>query len=99
VPHEPIVGINPDPEGTSLIIHNEIAHWHGPIPSCEGTSCTSSWSRSSLDHTVQRDWNVFGVVRPPREKRLPIVLSRDEVRRVLHCFRIDVYRVCLSTVS
>jgi site-specific recombinase XerD len=51
-----------------------------------------------FQHTVQRDWNVFGIVRPPKQKRLPIVLSRDEVRRVLHCVRIDVYRVCLTTI-
>jgi site-specific recombinase XerD len=50
------------------------------------------------EHTVKRDWKIFGIVRPPKEKRLPIVLSRDEVRRVLRCVRIDVYRVCLTTI-
>jgi site-specific recombinase XerD len=50
------------------------------------------------EHTAKRDWNVLGIVRPPKERRLPIVLSRDEVRRILHCVRIDVYRVCLTTI-
>ena len=50
------------------------------------------------EHTVQRDWNVFGVVRPPRERKLPVVLSRDEVRRILRCVKVDLYRVCLTTI-
>ena len=50
------------------------------------------------EHTTKRDWNVFGVVRPPRERKLPVVLSRDEVRRILRCVTIDLYRVCLTTI-
>jgi site-specific recombinase XerD len=50
------------------------------------------------EHTVQRDWTVCDVVRPPKQRQLPVVLSRDEVRRILHCVRIDLYRVCLTTI-
>jgi integrase/recombinase XerD len=45
-------------------------------------------------HTLQREWTTLRFVRPIREKKLPVVLSRDEVRRVLEAVRIPVYRVC-----
>lgn len=48
--------------------------------------------------TLQRDWQVFDIARPPREARLPVVLSRDEVQQVLACVRIAVYRACLTTI-
>jgi len=54
--------------------------------------------KSFYEHTVQRDWNVFDVIRPPRERKLPVVLGRGEVRRVLRCVKIDLYRVCLTTI-
>ena len=51
-----------------------------------------------FERTLQRNWTLLDFVRPPREKRLPVVLSREEVVRVLTCVRIDVYRVCLITI-
>jgi site-specific recombinase XerD len=48
--------------------------------------------------TLQRPWPVLGLVRPGRENKLPVVLSRAEVRRVLQAVRAPVYRVCLSTI-
>ncbi len=50
------------------------------------------------EHTLQRDWPTLRFVRPPREKKLPVILSRDEVRRILAEVRIPVYRVCLTTI-
>lgn len=50
------------------------------------------------EHTIQREWNVFDVVRPRKERLLPVVLSRDEVRRILRCVRNDLYRACLTTI-
>lgn len=35
---------------------------------------------------------------PPREKKLPVVLSREDVRRILTAVRIPVYRACLTTI-
>jgi integrase/recombinase XerD len=49
-------------------------------------------------YTLQRDWPTFELIQPPREQKLPVVLSRDEVRRVLGCVRRPHYRVCLSTI-
>jgi integrase/recombinase XerD len=51
-----------------------------------------------FEHTMKRDWTTFGLVRPPRERKLPVVLSREEVRRILREVRGPVYRVCLTTI-
>jgi integrase/recombinase XerD len=48
--------------------------------------------------TVQRPWPTLQLFRPPREKKLPVVLSRQEVRRALGAVRIPVYRACLTTI-
>jgi site-specific recombinase XerD len=49
-------------------------------------------------HTLGRAWTVFAVARPRGEKKLPVVLSRDEVWRILAAAPIPVYRVCLTTI-
>jgi integrase/recombinase XerD len=49
-------------------------------------------------HTLGREWKVLEIARPRAEKKLPAVLSRDEVARILAAVRIPVYRVCLSTL-
>ena len=48
--------------------------------------------------TVKRPWTTFDLVRPQREKRLPVVLTRDEIQRILKCVRFECYRVCLFTI-
>ena len=48
--------------------------------------------------TLQRQWSVFDIARPPREARLPVVLSREEVQTILADVRIAVYRICLVTI-
>jgi integrase/recombinase XerD len=48
--------------------------------------------------TLQRDWPTLRFFRPPREKKLPVILSREEVRRILAEVRIPVYRACLTTI-
>ena len=50
------------------------------------------------EYTLQRDWPTLSFVRPPRERKLPVVLSREEVCRILGCLRRPHYRVCLSTI-
>jgi integrase len=50
------------------------------------------------EHTLQQHWTTLRFVRPLREKKLPVVLSRAEVRRILAEVRIPVYRVCLTTI-
>ena len=48
--------------------------------------------------TLGRAWTVFDIARPKGEKKLPVVLSRGEVWRVLAAVRSPVYRVCLTTI-
>jgi site-specific recombinase XerD len=48
--------------------------------------------------TLGREWSVLGVARPRGEKKLPVVLSRDEVWRLLAAVRRSVYRACLTTI-
>ena len=50
------------------------------------------------ERTLQRPWRLFDLVRSPRRKKLPVVLSRNEVRQVLACVRLCHYRVCLTTI-
>ncbi len=51
-----------------------------------------------FQYTLGREWKFFELVRPPREKKLPVVLSRDEVHRILGCVHLQHYRVCLTTI-
>ena len=39
-------------------------------------------------HTLRREWPVLDLVKPEREQKLPVVLSRTEVQRVLGCLRL-----------
>ena len=52
------------------------------------------FSQQTLGHA----WTVLDIARPKRTKKLPVVLSRDEVWRILDAVRIDAYRVCLTTI-
>jgi len=67
------------------------------------------WSRSTstvalcgikffYENTLKRPWPTLLFIRPGREKKLPVVLSRDEVHRLLHSIRLLRYRVCLTTI-
>jgi integrase/recombinase XerD len=49
-------------------------------------------------HTLRREWPTFDLVRSPREKKLPVVLSVAEVRRILGCLYHPRYRACLTTI-
>ncbi len=51
-----------------------------------------------FERTLQREWTTLGLVRPRREKKLPVVLSREEVRRILEQVHRPVYRACLKTI-
>ena len=51
-----------------------------------------------FQHTLGREWKTFELLRPPKEKKLPVVLSVEEVKRVLVCIHRSRYRVCLTTI-
>jgi integrase/recombinase XerD len=48
--------------------------------------------------TLKQKWPILDFVKPASQKKLPVVLSRKEVVRVLRQVRKDHYRVCLSTI-
>jgi integrase/recombinase XerD len=50
------------------------------------------------EQTLQQEWPLLDFIKPSRESKLPVVLSREEVGRLLGCLRRPHYRVCLSTI-
>jgi site-specific recombinase XerD len=48
--------------------------------------------------TLGSDFKVFGIVKNPRGKKLPVVLTRDEVRSVLNRVRVLRHRACLTLI-
>src|SRR3970040_334887 len=54
--------------------------------------------RFFFEQTLRREWTTLRFVRPTREHKLPVVVSRDEVRRGLAAVPAPVYRVCLATI-
>jgi len=67
------------------------------------------WSRAGItialcgikffyEKTLKRPWPIFKVVRPHAETKVPVILSRDEVREILAKVRLQRYRVCLATI-
>jgi integrase len=61
-----------------------------------------NYSRSGIkfffEYTLNKDLPILNFVRPPREKKLPVVLSPDEVRQILRLVRLQSYRTCLSVI-
>jgi integrase/recombinase XerD len=51
-----------------------------------------------FERTLEKDWTTFKLVRPAPEKKLPVILSRAEVRQLLSRIRLPRYKVCLSTI-
>ena len=67
------------------------------------------WSRAGItialcgikffyEHTLKCQWPILNVVRPHAEKKLPVILSREEVRAILGKVRLLRYRTCLQTI-
>jgi site-specific recombinase XerD len=54
--------------------------------------------RFFYEQTVGRRWTMLDLARAKRDQQLPVVLSREEVRRVLAAVRVPAYRACLTTI-
>jgi integrase/recombinase XerD len=54
--------------------------------------------RFFFEKTLQQQWNIFNLVRPAPEKKLPVILSGAEVRQILGRIRLARYKVCLTTI-
>jgi integrase/recombinase XerD len=51
-----------------------------------------------FERTLGREWKTFEFLRPPKEKKLPVVLSRAEVGSILAQVHRRAYRVCLTLI-
>ena len=51
-----------------------------------------------FEKTLGKQWGVFKIVRPKREKKLPVVLSREEVRTLLSMIDSLRYRTALTLI-
>lgn len=51
-----------------------------------------------FERTLGRAWKTFEFLRPAKEQKLPVVLSRTEVRAILARVHRRQYRVCLTTI-
>ena len=67
------------------------------------------WSRRTMtvalcgikffyEKTLGRDWTKRKIVRPKLSKKLPVVLSSEEVRKVVSCVKLLHDWVCLTTI-
>ena len=51
-----------------------------------------------FEKTLGRQWPVLNLIRAQKRKKLPVVLSMEEVRKLLSLVRIPKNRVCLTTI-
>jgi integrase/recombinase XerD len=51
-----------------------------------------------FEQTLKKEWHTLQLVRPDRKKKLPVVFSAEEVKRVLDCVHRFPYQVCLHTI-
>ncbi len=50
------------------------------------------------EKTLRRDWSLTGVPTPKREKKLPVVLTHEQVKAILARVRTVRHRACLSLI-
>jgi len=75
-----------------LFVRN-VKHW-----SRSGTTIALCGLKFFYEQTLHRSLATLQLVRPSREKKLPVVLSREEVRQILSQVRLLRYRTCLTTI-
>jgi site-specific recombinase XerD len=50
------------------------------------------------EKTLDKTFDIFNIIRPKRESKLPVVLSREEVRKILKNIRVLRHRACLTLI-
>jgi site-specific recombinase XerD len=62
------------------------------------SSCTQALSglKFFYQQSLGRDWAILDFIRPAPEHKLPVVLSVEEVRRLLGSVRVGHYRVSVD---
>ena len=51
-----------------------------------------------VEHVIHHPWPTLELVRPPKPRTLPTVLTREDVQTLLALVRRPAYRICLSTI-
>lgn len=51
-----------------------------------------------FEKTLHKKWTTFKLVRPPKEKKLPSILSLKEVRDILANTHMNYHRACLTAI-
>lgn len=76
-----------------FLYRTNVSHW-------SRVACTIALCgiKFFYENTLRRDWTTIGLVKPKRVKSLPVVLSREEVRRALSSVHMFRHRVCLATI-
>ena len=54
--------------------------------------------RFFYEYSLKQPWPLHDLIRPKQEKKVPVVLSIEEVVAILSRVRLPHYRVCLSTI-
>jgi integrase/recombinase XerD len=57
-----------------------------------------SGAKFFYEKVLNKHWPILDFVRPARQKKLPSVLSPEEVRKVLGLIKSPPYKVCLTTI-
>jgi len=91
--HKPPDQISDEELRQYFLYVKNVKHW-----SRSGTTIALCGLKFFYEHTLQRSLATLQLVRPPREKKLPVVLSREEVRQILAQVRLLRYRTCLTTI-
>ena len=51
-----------------------------------------------FEKTLQKQWTTLKLVRPPKEKSLPEILSMNEVKKIFSQVKMEYHRICLKTI-
>lgn len=91
--HKPPDQISDEELRQYFLYVKNVKHW-----SRSGTTIALCGLKFFYEQTLHRSLATLQLVRPPREKKLPVVLSREEVRQILSQVRLLRYRTCLTTI-
>ena len=91
--HKPPDQISDEELRQYFLFVKNVKHW-----SRSGTTIALCGLKFFYEQTLHRSLATLQLVRPPREKKLPVVLSREEVRQILSQVRLLRYRTCLTTI-
>jgi integrase/recombinase XerD len=76
-----------------FLYRTNISHW-----SRSGCTIALCGIKFFYERTLGIQWPLFDLVRPPKVTKLPVILSKDEVRRILSIVHLPQHRTCLQFI-